>query len=236
LATSCWEIAEHVPARRDLGLPEEAFVFCCFNNCNKIQPAFFDLWMRLLGKVSGSVLWFSSYIPSAQVNLQREAQARGVDPERLIFAPKLPLPEHLARYRQADLFLDTLPRNATTTAADCLWAGLPVLTCIGNTYHARACASLLYAVGVPELVAPNPDDYEAEALRLATHPAELAALRTKLMNNRTTYPLFDSRRFRQHIELAYVRMWEIWQRGEAPQSFAIDAVDTLEELVIRNSL
>jgi predicted O-linked N-acetylglucosamine transferase (SPINDLY family) len=222
LTTSHWEISDRTPTREELGLPSEGFVFSCFNNCNKIQPDQFDIWMQLLHRTEGSVLWLAPGIPLAEANLKQEAQARGVDPGRLIFAPKIPLAEHLARQRRADLFLDTFMHNAITTAAMSLWAGLPVLTFPGNSFAARGCASLLQAIGLPELVTDSMDEYEALALDLAAHPERLAAIREKLERNRTNYPLFDTDRFRRNIEAAYRRMWEIRQSGSPPQSFSVD--------------
>src|SRR5262249_38808192 len=153
----------------------------------------------------------------ARVNLRKEAQARGVDPARLVFAPMLDIGDHLARLKCADLFLDTLPYNAHTTASDALWAGVPVLTRRGETFAGRVATSLLHAVGLPELVTDNLADYETLALRLARDPTRLAGLQGRLLQNRTTCPLFDTDRFRRHIEAAYMRMWETWERGEAPQ-------------------
>ncbi len=187
-------------------LPREAtgFVFCCFNNSFKITPALFAIWMRLLAKIPGSVLWLLD--GPATENLKREAVKAGIGPERLIFAPRLPLPEHLARHRQADLFLDTLPYNAHTTASDALWAGLPLLTCRGETFAGRVAASLLTAVGLPELITSSLEEYEATALALATDAARLAGLREKLAGNRDTAPLFDTDRFARALEDAYRRI------------------------------
>jgi predicted O-linked N-acetylglucosamine transferase (SPINDLY family) len=182
----------------------------------------FDIWMRLLQSVPGSVLWLLRENPGAEANLRRQAQARGIDPARLVFAGRLKVDEHLARHRLADLFLDTLPYNAHTTASDALWAGLPVLTCQGSAFAARVAGSLLHAVGLPELVTQSPADYEALALALARDNARLKAIREKLTRNRDTHLLFDTDRFRRHIEAAYLRMWEIWQRGETPRSFAVE--------------
>ena len=217
------DIAAHTPTRAEAGLPDAGFVFCCFNNNYKITAAMFDLWMRLLADVPGSVLWLLRETADAETNLRREAKARGVDPARLVFAGRLKLDEHLARHRLADVFLDTLPYNAHTTASDALWAGLPVLTCQGQAFASRVAGSLLNAVGLPELVTHSLADYEALARRLATDAALLGALRAKLAQNRDTHALFNTDRFRRHIEAAYVRMWEIWQRGEAPQNFAVEA-------------
>jgi predicted O-linked N-acetylglucosamine transferase (SPINDLY family) len=216
-------IAERTPMRQEAGLPETGFVFCCFNNNWKITPDVFGVWMRLLHAVEGSVLWLLGDNESAERNLRKEAQARGIDPARLVFAGRLPLEDHLARHRLADLFLDTLPVNAHTTASDALWAGLPVLTCEGTAFAGRVAASLLNAIGLPELVTHRIEDYEALALRLAKDPCLLEGYRNRLATNRLTHPLFDTDRFRRHLEAAYLQLWEIWQRGEQPRSFAVEA-------------
>jgi protein O-GlcNAc transferase len=218
------QIAERTPARAELGLPEQGFVFCSFNNNWKITPEAFDVWMRLLKAIDGSVLWLRADT-TAEQNLSKEAAARGVDPARLVFAPRMKrLEDHLARHRLADLFLDTLPYNAHTTASDALWAGLPVLTCMGNTFAGRVAASLLHAIGLPELVTNNLPDYEALALTLARDPARLREIKAKLARNRDTDPLFDTDRFRRGIEAAYGKMWEIWQTGEKPTSFSVSVL------------
>jgi predicted O-linked N-acetylglucosamine transferase (SPINDLY family) len=217
-------IADRTPTRQDAGLPADGFVFCCFNNSFKITAPVFDIWMRLLRAVPGSVLWLLPANPGAERNLRREAQARNVDERRIVFAGRLDLDEHLARHRLADLFLDTLPYNAHTTASDALWTGLPVLTCIGKAMAGRVAASLLRAAGLPELVTANLDEYEKMALRLAKDSALLQASRRKLADHRLGCPLFDTDRFRRHIEAAYTTMWETWQRGERPRSFSVDAV------------
>jgi protein O-GlcNAc transferase len=214
-------IAEQTPTRAEAGLPETGFVFCCFNNNYKITPAVFDVWMRLLNQVEGSVLWLFEDNSAASRNLRQEAVRRGVAVERLVFAPRMALDEHLARHRLADLFLDTLPYNAHTTASDALWVGLPVLTCMGHAFAGRVAASLLSAVGLPELITSSPEEYEASALRLATEPSMLADIRARLMQNRKTYPLFDTARFCRHIESAYITMWERYQRGEPPAGFPV---------------
>jgi protein O-GlcNAc transferase len=214
-------IAERTPARAELGLPESGFVFCSFNNNYKITPQIFDVWMRILREVEGSVLWLLEGNTTAKRNLRKEAAARQVDPDRLIFASRVPHEDHLARHRQADLFLDTLPCNAHTTAGDALWAGLPVLTCMGTTFAGRVAASLLRAIGLPELITVSLDDYVALALALANDPARLSDIRRKLLDQRTTRPLFDTDRFRRHIEAAYFEMWERHQRGDAPAGFSV---------------
>ena len=216
-------IAEQTPSRGELQLPEAGFVFCCFNQSYKINPAIFDVWMRLLRQVDGSVLWLRDYGAATSRNLRREAERRGVAPERLIFASRVPrVEDHLARQRQADLFLDTLNYNAHTTASDALWAGVPVLTCLGSTFAGRVAASQLRAVGLAELVTESLPDYEAVALKIATDPALCRSLKDRLARERKTGPLFDTRRFTTNIETAYTTMWRRLQRGEAPQSFAVD--------------
>lgn len=217
-------VAEQAATRAELGLPEQAFVFCCFNNNYKITPEFFDVWMRLLRQVDGSVLWLLEDNAYAARNLRREAEARGVAAERLVFAARMELDAHLARHRHADLFLDTLPYNAHTTASDALWAGLPVVTCIGKTFSGRVAASLLHAVGLPELVTQSLADYESLALKLATDRPALGAVKAKLFRNRATAPLFDTKRFARHIEAAYTGMWERHQRGEEPARFSVPAL------------
>jgi predicted O-linked N-acetylglucosamine transferase (SPINDLY family) len=218
------KIAKSTPTRQEMGLPEHAFVFCCFNNNWKITPAIFDIWMRLLHQAEGSVLWLLWDNEGAERNLRAEAQRRGIDPLRLVFAGRLALDEHLARHRLADLFLDTLPYNAHTTASDALWVGLPVLTCKGEAFAGRVAASLLHAVGVPELITSNLEDYQALALKLARDPALLAEIKAKLVHKRNTYPLFNTERFARHIEAAYTTMWETWQRSEKPKSFSVEPI------------
>jgi predicted O-linked N-acetylglucosamine transferase (SPINDLY family) len=217
-------IAERTPTQREAGLPDEGFVFCCFNNSWKIRAPVFDVWMRLLHAVEGSVFWLMEDKASASGNLRKEAAARGIDPTRLVFAGRLPLLEdHLARHRLADLFLDTLPFNAMTTTSDALWTGLPLITCCGESFAGRVAASLLNAIGLPELVTTSLDEYEALALRLARDGSLLQSIRARLAQNRLRYPLFDTQRFCRHIETAYLTAWEIWQRGEGPRSFRVDA-------------
>jgi predicted O-linked N-acetylglucosamine transferase (SPINDLY family) len=210
-------IAEHAPTRRECGLPDTAFVFCCFNNTYKITPETFDIWMRLLKATENSVLWLIERNSTASANLRREAEKRGVSSQRLIFAALASVADHLARHRQADLFLDTLPCNAHTTTSDALWTGVPVLTCLGTTFAGRVAASLLKAIGLDELITRSLEDYEALALKLAHDPALHAALKAKLAGHRQTYPLFDTKRFTRNIEAAYTTMWQRYQRGEPPQ-------------------
>jgi protein O-GlcNAc transferase len=201
-------IAERVPSRAEAGLPERGFVFCCFNNNYKFTPAMFDIWMRLLRNVEGSVLWLSQANAGAVRNLRAQAEARGVAANRLVFAPFVERDEdHLARLRLADLFLDTLPYNAHATGSDALWAGVPLVTIAGASFPGRVGASLLQAVGLPEFIAASPDAYEELALRLARDPVALAGAKTKLAQNRATHPLFDTARFTRGLEAAYLSMW-----------------------------
>jgi len=209
-------IAPRTPSRAESGLPENAFVFCCFNNPAKITPDAFNAWMRLLAAVEGSVLWLLDHNATATRNLRAEAQARGIAPARVVFAPQVEPAAHLARHRVADLVLDTFYYNAHTTAADALWAGLPVLTCPGEAFASRVGASLLRAVGLPELIAASRSEYEHLALSLATEPLRLAAIRKKLTENIPTHPLFDTALFTRHMEAAYAAMWERHQAGLPP--------------------
>jgi len=215
-------IASRTPTREEFSLPAQGIVFCCFNNTWKITPPIFDVWMRLLRKVAGSVLWLRRDNQHAEENLCKEAAARGIDPARLVFADTLPQHgDHLARHCLADLFLDTLPYNAHATASDALWAGLPVLTCRGKAFAGRVAASLLTAVGLPELLTDSFEDYEALALRFATDPLLRSGLRERLQKKRLECSLFDTDRFCRNIEAAYTTMWELWQRGERPRSFSV---------------
>lgn len=214
-------ISDATPPRAEAGLPNDAFVFCCFNSNHKILPAMFDVWCRILRETGNSVLWLIEGDPAAAASLRREAAARQIAPDRLVFAPRAKLADHLARHRLADLFLDTLPHNAHTTASDALWAGLPVLTCRGSTFAGRVAASLLRAIGMEELVTETLDAYEALAIALARDPALLGRMKRQLSENRQRLPLFDTRRYARHLECAYANMWEIHCRGEKPQSFAV---------------
>jgi protein O-GlcNAc transferase len=218
----------HTPTRAEVGLPPTGFVFCCFNNTYKIAPGMFDIWMRVLKAVPDSVLWLLEDNAAAAGNLRQEGDRRGVNAERLVFAPRLPAEQHLARHRLADLFLDTLPYNAHTTSSDALWAGLPVLTCLGSAFPGRVAASLLHAIGLPELVTYSLDDYVSRAVGLASHPTQLVELRDRLVRNRTTHPLFDTARFCRHLEAAYTTMWRRHQEGLPPESFAVSALPVTE--------
>lgn len=214
-------IAPRTPSRAECGLPDESFVFCSFNNNYKITPAVFGVWMELLKAVPGSVLWLWESNRYAPVNLRKHAQAAGVAAERLVFAPRRPLDEHLARLRLADLFLDTFPVNAHTTASDALWAGCPLVTMAGSTLVSRVASSLLRTIGLGELVTNNLDEYAALALRLARDPARLAELRARVVVGRTASPLFDGGRFARNLERAYEQMWAIQAAGEVPQAFRV---------------
>ena len=214
-------ISEKPLSREDVGLPRDGFVFCCFNNSYKILPDVFDSWMRIVKKVEGSVLWLLETNETATRNLRKEVKARGIDPERLIFAKRLRAADHLARHRLADLFLDTRPYNAHTTASDALWAGLPVLTFLGETFAGRVAASLLNAIGLPDLITTTLEAYEQLAFDLATHPEKLLAIKRKLAENRDTTPLFDTKLFTKHIEAAYTMIYERYQNGLAPDHIII---------------
>jgi predicted O-linked N-acetylglucosamine transferase (SPINDLY family) len=210
-------ISDRVFTREELGLPAGAFVFCCFNKNFKISPDVFATWMRILKQAPGSVLWLLAYSKTVSKNLREAARSHGVDPERIVFAKPLPLAEHLARHRAADLFLDTLPYNAHTTASDALWAGLPVLTRMGQPFASRVGASLLKAAGLPELITTSAEDYEQLALRLYRDRATLAALRQRLAANRLTCPLFDTERYARDLETLYSQMIDRHERGLPPE-------------------
>jgi protein O-GlcNAc transferase len=216
-------MGEQPRGRTEAGLPGEGFVFCAFSNSYKITPAMFDVWMRLLHEVGGSVLWLLGGDGAVEGNLRREAHARGIAPDRLIFATRLAYADYLRRYQLADLFLDTTPFNAGATASDALWAGLPLITCAGEAFAARMAASLLHALGLPQLVATSLEDYQRLALALAQDRAALEAIKAKLAQGRATSALFDSSRFRRHLESAYHTMWQRRQSGEPAASFAVTA-------------
>ena len=219
-------IAPRTPSRRECGLPEAGFVFCCFNSAYKITSQMFDIWMRLLAAVPGSALWLLDPGSTAKANLRREAESRlAGGASRLVFAQWLPNPEHLARLRIADLFLDTLPYNAHTLASDALWAGCPVITCMGPSFPGRVASSLLRAVGLRELVTHSLAEYEALALELALDPDRLRAIRGNLQTSRLITPLFDSRRFTLHLESAFETMWRMHLAGEPLRGFAVAPIE-----------
>ena len=215
-------IAEKTPTRGECGLPEEGFIFCCFNGSQKINREIFEIWMRILKTVPESVLWLYQSNRLAAKNLRREAEARSVEGSRLVFAESLPKPEHLARHRLAGLFIDTLIYNAHTTGTDALWTGLPIITLQGETFESRVAASLLTAVGMPELIMPDLETYEDTAIRLAKNPEELQAVREKLVKNRTTTPLFDTPRWARNWEKALKMIWEQYERGEEPGEIVVE--------------
>lgn len=217
-------ISDEPQSRAAHGLDDTAFVFCCFCASYKITADVFAAWMRLLRELRGSVLWLLGTNEPAARNLRQIAASHGVAPDRLVFAPRVEVSKHLARHRLADLALDTLPYNGHTTASDALWAGLPVITRAGGTFAGRVAASLLHAAGLPELVTDTARQYEELALRLATDRPYLQRIRRKLADNRLTLPLFDTDRFRRHVEAAYRTMWDVWQQGERPRSFSVEAI------------
>ena len=215
------ELSQKKITRSNMGLPDDAFVFCCFNNNYKITSNEFDIWMRLLAKVENSVLWLRQSNQFSHKNLKSEAQKRNVDPSRLVFADKIPMSEHLARQKFADLFIDTFAFNAHTTAAEALWAGLPVVTKVGLGFAARVAGSLLNAVGLPELITENEKDYEALILELATNPTKLAAIKKKLGNNRFTQPLFNTELYSRHLEDGYQQAYQNYFEGNLPQTIIV---------------
>jgi predicted O-linked N-acetylglucosamine transferase (SPINDLY family) len=222
------EISKRIFTRLELGLPESGFIFCCFNAVYKINPSVFDVWTEILQRVSGSVLWLSPTSGTAVENLRKEAASRGLDPQRLIFSSRIDSPaEHLARLRLADLFLDTWPFNAHSTAVDSLWAGVPLITCMGETFASRVAASLLNAIGLPELITTTRNDYEELAIELATNPSKRRGIKDKLEKNRLTTPLFDTALFAKHIETGYTKMYERYQADLLPDHMYICEANSL---------
>jgi protein O-GlcNAc transferase len=208
-------------SREEAGLPPGGLVFCCFNSVNKITPDVFDIWMRLLKEVEGSVLWLLEGAPVAMRNLRREAKTRGVSPERIIFAPRRPVGIYLARYAHADIFLDTLYYNGHTTGSDALLMNVPVVTRLGDAFAARVGASLLAAVGLPELIAKDADGYERLALELARDATALRAVRRKLADNLQSAPLFDAGRYTRNLETAYKAMSARHEQGLSPDHITV---------------
>ena len=208
-------------SRNGSNLPAEGFIYCCFNNNYKITPPIFMAWMRILSKSNNSYLWLLADNGSAKQNLQREAKTQGIDPARLLFAERVGLDEHISRHQLADLFLDTLPYGAHTTASDALWGGVPLLTVKGNTFPGRVGASLLEAVGLPEMITHSVEEYEAKAIFLANNPLDLAAVRTKLSANRLTKPLFDTKLFTEHLELGFSMMYDRYRAGLPPDHIEV---------------
>ena len=216
-------IADGTTDRAANGLKEDTFVFCNFNQTYKLTPAIFSAWMRILKQTGNSVLWLLDGIPEARGNLVCEAQRHGVAGDRLIFARPKPLKQHLERLKLADLFLDTLPYNAHTTASDALRVGLPLLTCRGSSFPGRVASSLLMALDMPELVTETMETYESVAIKLACDSQAMLGVRKKLSKNLPVSPLFDTDLFRRHIEAAYTAMWENYLKGTPPTSFSIPA-------------
>jgi len=214
-------ISDRALSRSDVGLPTKGFVYCCFNNSYKITPSVFDRWCRILMAVDGSVLWLLQDNDKAANNLRIEATHRGLNPERIVFAPRMNLEDHLARHRLADLFLDTLPCNAHTTASDALWAGLPVLTLPGQTFAGRVAASLLTAIGLHELIAKSAQDYESIAVQLGQDPTALGTLKSKLNANRWSAPLFDTERYTRNLERAFREMHQRYLSNQDPAHLII---------------
>jgi predicted O-linked N-acetylglucosamine transferase (SPINDLY family) len=214
-------ISERQFTREELGLPETGFVFCCFNNSYKILPSTFDGWMRILNAVEGSALFLYADNEWVKANLIQEALLRGIDKTRLVFGGSIPSEEYLARYRVCDLFLDTFPYNAGATASDALWVGLPVLTLMGQSFASRVAASLLNAIGLPELITNTQEEYEDLAIELALNPNKLADIKLKLANNRFTTPLFDTPLFTKNLESAYINMYERYHSDLEPDHISI---------------
>ena len=214
-------ITKRPVSRADVSLPEHGFVFCCFNNSFKISPREFDIWAKLLNKVNRSVLWLMKSNKWSEKNLRNEASKRGVDPNRLVFADKLPLEEHLGRLRLADLFLDTFNFNAHTTASDALWAGVPIVTKIGKSFAARVAASLLTAIELPELITTTEKEYEALALSLAKNPNKFMKIKSKLAEKKNSAPLFDTETYTKNLELAYVQAYKRYKDGLPPAEFKV---------------
>lgn len=216
-------ITARTGGRKTHGLPTSGFVFACFNSSYKVLPAMLDVWTTILGRVAGSVLWLIEDNPSAARNLRREAAARGLDPSRMVFAPRMPGPDHLARHVHADLFLDSVPYGAHTTASDALWSGLPVLTTLGPTFSSRVAASLLNELGLPELIVSTMPAYIEKAVSLAQDPVGLSELRNRLATNRSTASLFDTVKLTRSLERAYATMQDRAARGLPPEHFDVVA-------------
>ena len=215
------KISKTIFRRSDFGLPEKSIVFSSFNQTYKIEPGVFSVWMEILKAVPGSVLWQLKSNVYVEKKLNKEAEKRGVDPERIVFASKIPKAEHLARLALADLGLDTLIYNGHTTTSDALWAGVPVVTLQGKHFASRVSSSILTAVGLPELITHSLAEYKKLALRLAKNPKQLKEMKGRLSYNRAVKPLFDTPRFCRNLEKAYLRMWKIYQKGQKSQQIYV---------------
>jgi predicted O-linked N-acetylglucosamine transferase (SPINDLY family) len=215
------EVSEMVLDRKQEGLPDNAFVLCCFNNSYKITSEIFSIWMELLEELPNAILWLLETNPAATENFLIKAKKLGINPERIIFAKKIKKEEHLARQRLADLFLDTFPYGAHTTASDALWVGLPLVTLIGKSFQSRVAASLLHSVGHPELIADSLEKYKDLVLRMVKNPHQLKVISNDLLTNQLQLPLFDTPRFMRSIEAAYVRMYRDFQDRNVPQTFQV---------------
>ena len=215
------EISSRSIKRKEFGLPEDSFVFCCFNNNYKITSEEFDIWMRVLEKIKGSVLWLRKSNEWSEANFTKEARKRGIDPSRLVFAGKIAMEEHLARHKLADLFIDTFKFNAHTTASEALWAGLPVVTKLGKGFAARVASSLLNAIDLPELITETNEDYEALILDLATNQDKLMKIKKRLINNRLSKPLFDTELYTKHLESGYKQAYKEYIKGHQPKLIKI---------------
>ncbi len=219
-------ISKRIFTRKELGLPSEGFIYCCFNNSYKITPSIFDSWAKVLLAVKESTFLLFADNEEVRKNLTREIEMRGVSGSRIVFAGRLTRDEYIARYRVADLFLDTSPYNAGTTASDALWAGLPVLTFLGRTFSARMCGSLLRSIGLPELVAPTQQDYENMAINIGRNPKIIASLKSRLTENRLTMPLFNTKLFTTNLESGYAKAYERYQLDLAPDNIFVDSIET----------
>jgi predicted O-linked N-acetylglucosamine transferase (SPINDLY family) len=215
------EISDKKMSRVDFGLKEDSFVFCCFNNAYKISPDVFDSWMQILTKTPNSLLWLVDNGEATTTNLKKEAVSRGVDPGRIIFAKNIPIPEYLARFKLADLFLDTYPYNAGTVGSDALRMGLPLLTLCGNTFSSRMAASLLHAVNLDDLIAQSQDEYESLAVSMYEDNVKYSSIKTRLLEILPRSNLFNIERFTRSIETAFEDIYEHYQTGESPRHFII---------------
>ena len=215
------KVSEKIFTREDLDLPKNGFVFCSFNKTYKITPNVFDIWMKILKQVKGSVLWLLEDNPTATNNLKLEANKRNIDSARIIFAKRTKMSDHLARHKVADLFIDTLPYNAHTTASDGLWVGLPFLTLVGDTFASRVGASMLNAIGLPELITYSENEYKNKAIEIAKNPILLRAIKKKLEKNKFSKPLFNAKLFTKNIESAYTKIYRNYIKNQKIENIEI---------------